>query len=648
MTPKTAPYGSWESPVTAEQIANRRLRFGHTAANANGLYWIETRPSENGRSALLHKPIGQPIREAAPQGFSVRTRAHEYGGGDFLPIDLATDGAVYAVNDADQRIYRIAPNQEPTPVTPENRSRCADAASDPKRNRIVCVIETHPETHLETHPETHPDADQSHDEPTNRLAAVHLDSGETQVLFQDADFVSSPRISPDGKRIAWLAWDHPNMPWDETRLWTAEFGADGQLRNARTAAPNGESIFQPEWSPDGVLTYVSDRSGWWNLYRIEPGAAEPVCAAPESAEYGLPQWVFGMRTYAYIDADRIAAIRRQNGQCQLLQIRLSARKTEPIPLPYDELDAPAVRGERLYLTASSPKKPARLLQINLADGTIETIRESQPEPADERRLSTPEPMQFRAEDGETVHAVYYPPCNPDFQPPPNERPPLIVSAHGGPTSAAHFGYNPTAQFFATRGFAYIDVNYGGSAGYGRAYRNRLRQQWGVVDVQDCANAALHAARQGLADPQRTAVRGGSAGGFTALAALAFRNVFQAGCSLYGISDLEALARETHKFESRYLDALIGPYPQTADRYRRRSPLHFPERFSGPALFLQGMEDKVVPPNQTEAMTEALQQNGIEARCILFEGEGHGFRQAKHIQQALKAELQFYRDVFQID
>ncbi len=626
MNKMSAPYGAWPSPVSAEKVAKAGVRMGLSASDGADIYWVETRPADKGRSVIVQRKPDGTLNDLTPAPLSARSRVHEYGGGGYL----VHDGAVFFSNDADQRLYRQDAGMPPDPITPADGSRYADGVMDARRNRILCVIER----------------ERRENEPLNALAAVDAETGRVSILYAESDFVSSPQISPDGSQIAWLAWNHPNMPWDGTELWTAECAPSGELTNPRCiAGGSGESIFQPTWSPDGALAFASDRTGWWNLYRIENGDARNI--APMDAEFGLPQWAFGMRAYAYVSADTVAAVYRQNGQSRLALIHLLSGEAERIETSYTELSSPLAADGSLYLYAASPSRSAELIQIDLASREIETIRRPDETEADERHLSLPTEVEFLTENGLTARGFFYPPKNDGVEPPKDEKPPLIVSCHGGPTGAATASYNPSIQFFTSRGFAVLDVNYGGSAGYGRDYRERLNGQWGVVDVDDCVNGARAMAERGAVDGERMAVRGGSAGGFTALAALAFRDAFKGGCSYYGIGDLEALAKDTHKFESRYLDRLIGPYPERADLYRERSPIHYAKNISGPVLFLQGMEDKVVPPNQTEAMVKTLNDSGLEAKCVLFEGEGHGFRQAENVRRALEAELAFYRRLFGI-
>ncbi len=484
-------------------------------------------------------------------------------------------------------------------------------------------------------------------EAVNAIVSLDLDGGgdgDAQVLVSGNDFYAAPRLSPDGTRLAWLTWNHPNMPWDGTELWVGELRADGSLgRTERVAGGPAESIFQPEWSPGGVLHFVSDRTGWWNLYRWRDGRIEPL--AEMAAEFGLPQWVFGMATYGFASAERIICAYTEGGTDHLAALDTATGRLAPIDTPYAEIGAVRVGPGRALLLAGSPTEPTSLVQLDLATGQCEVLRRSSGVPVDPGYLSPPQPIEFPTEGGLTAHAFFYPPRNPDYVAPPGERPPLLVISHGGPTGATSSTLDLRIQYWTSRGIGVLDVNYGGSTGYGRAYRGRLEGRWGVVDVDDCANGARYLVGRGAVDGDRLIIRGGSAGGYTTLCALTFRDVFQAGASYYGVSDLEALAQETHKFESRYLDRLVGPYPERADLYRERSPIHFTDRLSCPVIFFQGLEDPVVPPSQAEQMVEALRAKGLPVAYVPFEGEQHGFRRAEHIKRALEAELYFYAQVF---
>jgi dipeptidyl aminopeptidase/acylaminoacyl peptidase len=482
-------------------------------------------------------------------------------------------------------------------------------------------------------------------EAVNTLVSVDLRSGGPgTVLVSGNDFYAAPRVSPDGSRLAWLTWNHPNMPWDGTQLWVAEMdGAGSLVRAEQVAGGVDESVFQPEWSPDGVLHFVSDRTGWWNLYRWRGGRMEPLCAM--EAEFGLPQWVFGMSTYGFASSGQILCAYAQAGRTHLARLDTETGELEEMESPYTEVYGLRVAGGRAVFRAGSPTEPISVVLLDLQSGQLEVLRRSSDITVDAGYVAVPESIEFPTEGGLTAHAFFYPPTNRDHVAPPDERPPLLVRSHGGPTGAASSSLSWDIQYWTSRGFAVVDVNYGGSTGYGRAYRQRLNGQWGVVDVDDCANAARYLVERGLVDGNRLAIRGGSAGGYTTLCALAFRDVFKAGASYFGVSDLGALARDTHKFESRYLDRLVGPYPERRDLYRERSPIHFAQDISCPMIFFQGLEDKVVPPNQAEMMVEAVRAKGLPVAYLPFEGEQHGFRRAENIKRAFDAELYFYSRVF---
>ncbi len=624
--PNVAPYGSWKSPITADLIVTETIGLGQIGLDGDDVYWSEMRPAEGGRYVLVRRTPDGRTGDVTPSPFNARTRVHEYGGG----ATVVADGTTYFSNWEDQRLYRQDPGGQPRPITPEAALRYADPVVDRGRGRMVCVREDHTVAGREA---------------VNAIVSLALDgSGNARVLASGNDFYAAPRLSPDGSRLAWLTWNHPNMPWDGTELWVGELRADGSLgRAAHVAGGSAESIFQPEWSPDGVLHFVSDRTGWWNLYRWRDGRAEPL--AEMAAEFGLPQWVFGESTYGFASAERIICAYSEGGTWHLADLDTATGRLTPIDTPYSEIGAVRVGPDRAMLLAGSPTEPRSVVQLDLATGQCEVLRRSSGVPVDPGYLSPPQPIEFPTEDGLSAHAFFYPPRNRDYVAPPGERPPLLVISHGGPTGATSSTLDLDVQYWTSRGIAVLDVNYGGSTGYGRAYRQRLEGRWGVVDVDDCANGARCLVARGAVDGDRLIIRGGSAGGYTTLCALTFRDVFQAGASYYGVSDLTALAQETHKFESRYLDRLIGPYPERADLYRERSPIHFTDRLSCPVIFFQGLEDPVVPPSQAESMVEALRAKGLPVAYVPFEGEQHGFRRAEHIKRALEAELYFYAQVF---
>ncbi|HEX8684425.1 MAG TPA: S9 family peptidase [Ardenticatenaceae bacterium] len=620
-----APYGSWKSPVTSDLIVAGSISLSGVMLDGEDVYWIETRPTEGGRNVVVQwTPEGRVV-ERTPLPFNARTRVHEYGGGSYA----VRDGTLYFSNFADQGLYRQEPGAEPERLTSASGFRFADAIVDRLHGRLLCVREDHT----------------SGQEAVNTLASVDLEGDEAgEVLVSGNDFYAAPRLSPERSRAAWLTWNHPNMPWDGTELWVAEVATDGTLHNAeRVAGGVDESIFQPEWSPDGVLHFVSDRTGWWNLYRWREGEVEPLYEM--EAEFGLPQWVFGLSAYDFAAANDIVCIYTRNGVDHLARLDTAAGTLEVIEVPYTTMRGIRVSAGKAVFLAGSPTTHWCVVRLDLTTGEQEVLRRASDLEIDEGYLSNPRAIEFPTEEGLTAHGFFYPPQNRDYAAPEGERPPLLVISHGGPTSATVSVLSLAIQFWTSRGFGVLDVNYGGSTGYGRAYRQRLNGQWGVVDVDDCVNGARYLTREGAVDGERLAIRGGSAGGYTTLCALTFRDFFHAGASHFGVSDAEALAEETHKFESRYLDQLIGPYPARRDLYYERSPINFTERLNRPTIFFQGLDDPVVPPNQAERMVEALREKGVPVAYVAFEGEQHGFRRAENIKRALDGELYFYSRIF---
>ena len=619
-----APYGAWESPIDALSVTRAEIFFSDSLELDGGwVHWAETRPLEGGRTVLARRRGDGPAEDVTPAGHNARTRVHEYGGGAYA----VHGGLVYFAEFTDQRLYRHRPGEAPVPITPEPALPAGDRYADFTFGRafLVCVRERH-----------------SQGEATNGLARLPLEGGTPEVIAGGHDFFASPRLSPDGRHLAWLAWDHPNMPWNGTGLWLADLGPDGRPGEPRLVAGGpGESIFQPEWSPDGVLHFASDRSGWWNLYRLVDGSEQPV--ATVAGDAGGPQWVFRGRRYAFLAGGSLAAIYTGPTGSALL-VHEAGGNTRPLGTPGAWMSSLVSDGRSLYLVAASPTSSYAVVRVDAATGETATVRAPGGPGIDPSLLSVPEQVTFPTPDG-PAHAYYYPPTNPAFTAPEGDLPPLLVTIHGGPTAAARPVLDPEVQFWTSRGFALADVDYGGSTGYGRAYWERLHRRWGIVDVRDCALAAAHLAAAGKADPARLAIRGGSAGGYTTLAALAFREEFAAGASHYGVADLELLARDTHKFESRYLDWLVGPYPQEQATYRERSPIHHPEGINRPVILFQGLDDRVVPPQQAEIMASALRERGVPVAHLAFPGEGHGFRQAENIARTLEAELSFYGQVF---
>ena len=647
-----ASYGSWRSPITAELIVKGSIGLGQIEVEGDNIYWTEGRPAEGGRSAIVHRDPTGIITDLIPAPFNARSRVHEYGGGS-LAVD---QGVVYFVNFADQRIYSVATksitNSEidaetktPMPLTSTGNYRYADLVIDRPRQRLIAIREDHS---LEG-------------EPINTLVAIDLTNGShQQILASGQDFYSSPALSPDGKHLAWLTWQHPDLPWYNTQLWVAAFDEAGNLAQPQlVAGGKDESIFQPEWGADGSLYFVSDRSNWWNLYCWQQGEITPICEM--AAEFGLPQWVFAMKTYGFTTPavteqvqnmvtersrrEEIICTYGQQGIWYLGKINLQTKELTTLEIPYTDISGLRVAEGKAIFLGGSATAPTALVVMDLQTQELEVVRISSQVTIEPSYFSVPEAIAFPTEQGLTAYGFYYPPCNPDYLAPEGEKPPLIVKSHGGPTAATSSSFSLRIQFWTSRGFAVLDVNYGGSTGYGREYRLRLDGQWGIVDVDDCTNGAKYLVNLGLADPQKLAIAGGSAGGFTTLAALTFRDTFQAGASYYGVSDLEALARDTHKFEARYLDRLIGTYPDQQEIYIERSPINFTAQLNCPVIFFQGLEDKVVPPNQAEMMVSALQQKGLPVAYVAYPGEQHGFRQAENIQRTLEGELYFYSRVF---
>jgi dipeptidyl aminopeptidase/acylaminoacyl peptidase len=632
MRPSTlAGYGTWTSPLTAARATAGSVRFDRLVLDQDNLYWVEGRASEAGRYVVVRRTSDGRIEDVTGPDVNVRTRVHEYGGGAFT----VHRGVIYFSNFSDQRTYRQAAGEDPQPLTSEGHFY-ADHYVDARRGRLVCVREDH----------------SSAGEPINTIATLALDGSFEHVLVSGADFYSNPAVSPDGSQFAWLQWRHPNMPWDGTELWVADLNADGSLgHHSKVAGGDRESIFQPEWSPDGVLYFVSDRTGFWNLYRRhqsgEKGTAQPATIEalyPLEADFGKPQWTFGTVSYAFVSTDRVAATYTSAGRWKLALLNLRTREFVGVETRLEPIDSIRATARDVYFIGGAPTEPMAIAQFTLATRELSVIRASTKDRLDRTWISAAEAVTFNS-DGEPVHAFYYAPTNPDVSAPTGEKPPLLVLSHGGPTVGTIDVFDARIQFWTTRGFAVLDVNYRGSTGYGRAYRDRLKGEWGIVDVSDCVNGAKYLVAEGKADPDRLIIRGGSAGGYTTLAALTFHNVFKAGASYYGISDVEVLAHDTHKFESRYLDSLIGPYPATRDVYRERSPIHFTDRLSCALILFQGLEDKVVPPNQSEMMADAVRKKGLPVAYVPFAGEQHGFRKAENIIRSLEAELYFYGAVF---
>ena len=629
------PYGTWASPITAAVVASQGLRLSSGAVDGDSVYWVEGRPSEGGRNVVVQRTADGLVRDVVPAGFNARSRVHEYGGGAYL-----VDGPLlYFVNFGDQRLYAVdlVSSAAPVPLTPEGVYCFGDPTIDRTRRRLVCIREDH----------TVPGR-----EAVTALVGVPLDGGDVEVLAAGEDFYSTPRLSPDGTRICWLSWRHPRMPWDGTQLWVAQIQSNGRFGPAvLVAGSETESVYQPGWLPDGALVFASDRDGWWRLYRsVAPqaeGAATAVLrTAPDETEFGRPQWLLATATWAHAGEDRLVVSYSRGGRWYLGRVDLATGSLSPLADELHPHDWLAASASEVVLVAGTSRQAPAVVAIALDTAQVRTLKRASSTELDASLVAVAEPTEFQTGGRRTAHAFYYQPRNGDFRAPAGERPPLIVIGHGGPIAAADCTFDLKVQYWTTRGFAVVDVNYGGSTGFGRDYRRRLNGQWGIVDVADLVNAARHLVGTGQADPKRLAIRGGSAGGFTVLAALTQHpDFFAAGANYFGVSDLEALMHDSHKFEARCLDILVGPYPAQQDEYRRRSPIYAVDRLASPLIVLQGLEDKVVPPNQSEMIVEALRAKGRPVAYLAFDGEQHGFRRAETIVRSLEAELYFYGAVF---
>ena len=617
-----ASFGTWRSPVTSKLIVAESITIGGAQFAGKAQYWQEGRPGEGGRVVIVRRDENGTISDCnAPH--NARTRVHEYGGAAWL----VHKDKVYFSDFANQQIYVQSPGYTAQQLTHARKARFANGVVDNQRDRIIYVMEDH--------------SAGAH-EPRNMLAAVDIHSGDVTILNEGHDFYSSPQVSPNGSQLTWMTWDHPDMPWDASQIWLADIGSDGSVGEpACIAGGPGESVQQPGFSPDGTLFYVSDRSGWWNIYRH--GDARSVC--PMEAEFGQPHWVFGQCNYVFRGESEILCIYSVANQDTMARLDLSSGGLIPIELPFTGIDGISVRDNLCTFVGASPTEFAAVINLDLTTGKYDVIKQSCTLKVDTRYYSVPEAIDFETSGGEIAHAFYYPPTNKDFEVPRGELPPLIVEVHGGPTGATDSVLNLRKQFWTSRGFALLDVNYRGSTGYGRAYREKLNGQWGIVDVADVVNGSLYLVSRGLADPERLAIHGGSAGGFTTLAALTMTKTFKAGASYFGVADLEALAKDTHKFESRYLDGMVGKYPEEIEIYKARSPIEHVDGLNCPVIFFQGLEDAVVPPNQAETMVAAMRKKYLPVAYVPFEGEQHGFRIAANIKRMLDLELFFYAKIF---
>lgn len=620
MTPEIAPYGSWKSPINSELITSDSVTLDQVQVDSGAVYWIERRPGEQGRCTIVCRESEETI-ELLPKPFNARSRVHEYGGGAYC----VGGDRLFFVNDADQDVYSVRKGETPVRLTSVEQQRFADLCFDAGRDRLLCICE---------------DYSINSSEPSNYLAAIDCSSGEVQTLHQGHDFYASVKISPNSNSLAWICWDHPDMPWDNTALWRAELSPDGTLKNCvQLDGGNNVSIFQPEWSPDNILYYVTDASGWWNIARLEND--KPVTVTREHSEFGLPQWVFGQSTFAFLNHEHIICSHITEGVGQLSLVDTITNTLSPVAIGYNSYHAVAASNSIAACIAASEERFAEVIKLSLPGLKPAVLASSFTTDIDPAYISHGQSLSFRTRHNDEAFAIYYAPRNADFTAAADELPPLIVTCHGGPTGASDSSLDLRKQYWTSRGFAMLDVNYSGSTGYGRAYRERLLDKWGIRDVDDVCDAAKALVDKGLADSKRLIIKGSSAGGYTVLAALTFRDTFSCGASYYGISDLESLATDTHKFESRYLDKLIGPYPEQQQEYIKRSPINYVQKLHCPVIFFQGLQDRVVPPSQAESMVAALRQKGVAVSYVTFEHEQHGFRSADTIRRTLDGELYFY-------
>ncbi len=661
----SALYGNWQSTFSAEFVAGDCLTLAEPRLSAQSIYYIERRPQDGGRCVIV-KVVNDKATDILPAPFSARSRVHEYGGGCYC----IAENQVFFINDSDQDIYCLL-NHQVKRITTATDQRFADFIYDKKHHRLITICETH-----------------KHDQVTNAIASIDVDTGRLFILEQGNDFYASPRLNAHGNQLCWQSWNHPNKPWDGNELWLADVNCAGEIENKkRIAGADNVSVFQPQWSPNGILHFISDDNGWWHLYRYHDNDTEKIAGkitqlTQGEKELGLPQWVFAQSSYAFVDDERIVCCYQSQGRATLALVS----PTEDVPeevagvvsdktsvttivTPWQEFSSIKAENKQLcFIAASSAHFPQLVLAtlaetfddhepVFLSHSVIKSSsRLNEPWAVTKECYSQSQSLSFINRHKQKVYANYYPPTNPDYQRYKNNNgdgngdrmaAPLIIICHGGPTGQAGTALDPKKQFWTSRGFALLDVNYSGSTGYGREYRERLNGKWGLLDVQDCCDAAIYAVAQGLANKDQLIIRGSSAGGYTVLCALTFENVFAAGASYYGIAELSSLANDTHKFESRYLDRLIAPYPEKKLLYQQRSPINSSEQLNCPVIFFQGMEDRVVPKEQAEKMFEVLDKKGLVVAVQYYEDEQHGFRKAESIKQSLENELSFYQLVFNL-
>ena len=621
---RIAPYGSWVSPISVDHLIGSSVGLSSVQIDGDKVYWLESRADERGRASLWRRLLsgGEPV-EVTPSTACVRDRVHEYGGGEYH----VSGGTVVYSEFSDGRLYAVRDDTAPRPITPEGALRFGDIRVHPDWDLVLAVREDHSGVA----------------EPINTIVALDLDGPNSDggtVLCSGADFYSTPELSANG-RLAWTQWNHPNMPWDSTTIMIGSLSSRVITDNQAIAGGTGESALQPRWLGEKLI-FASDRTNWWNLYLWSDGQVEPLHET--EAEFCAPQWTLGQRPYAIIDDDHLLCTVNRSGEQSIAVLQISSGTLRSTASPGVATTSLDVGGRCAAAVLSFPDRPAALALLDLDRDAWDIVRSSFKISIPIDAISLARRVSWTSE-GREVHGYFYPPVNTNWQAPAGTLPPMITLIHGGPTGFASPEFKIGYQFWTSRGFAILDVNYSGSAGFGREYRDRLKGRWGVVDVHDCISGTLAMGAERLADPARLAIRGGSAGGFTALAALTMSNVFNAAISQYGIADLEALAKDTHKFESRYIDSLIGPYPEDRHLYLERSPINHLDQLSAPILLLQGTEDMVVPPEQAEMLAAAARRRGLPVALIMFEGEGHGFRKAETIKAAIEAQIYFLGRIF---
>ena len=650
---KTSSYGTWTSPITPEKIAEGSVVIQHMLLDGENTYWSEMRSANKGRSTIVRCDVSGRLEEVTPHDFDVRALVHEYGGGSFA----VASGIVYATNSKNNALYVFENGKPPRQLT-EGQEKIESSGGPHKwKGTRFADMQISPYGLF---------AVAEHQEPEqpveNFIALIDTKTGKYKKITSGADFYASPSISPDHKKLAWICWNNPHMPWEESELWIADINADGTISHKKQIAGNlPESILQPQWDSDGTLYFISDRSnGWWNLHSYSDGTIKHIC--PMEAEIGEPLWILGKSIYAILNEKiffaynslgkwKLGTLDKKTKEWKTIdrpsvyitQIRAGARSVSFIE-GYPDKDEAIIRlGDNLSITLKTAAQDEKVTQdfVNLPSSTaFFTIIHSTPPIFDSGYISKPEHIEFRSEN-RTAYGYFYPPCNKDFQGPAGEKPPLIVMIHGGPTAQARNTLNLKHQYWTSRGFSIIDVNYGGSTGYGRPYRLLLNRHWGIVDVQDCINGALYLADKGMVDKNNLFIRGGSAGGYTTLAALASTKIFKGGASYYGVADITALVHDTHKFEAHYIDGLIGKYPEEKAVWETRSPINSVNKISTPLIIFQGENDPIVPKNQSIMIYEALNAKGVPVEIYIYPEEGHGFKQAANVCHSLTKEAEFY-------